>query len=129
MSRRYLSLALAPALVLTVVSALWLACYDAPRPDCGFRCGPDAACPADYTCSARDGRCHRDGAPENLVCAPPDAAPGDAAPDADPMPLPDAVPDATPDAVPDATPDAVPDAMPDAAPDAMPDAAPDATVR
>ncbi len=48
-------------------------CYEIPQPDCGFRCGPSAACPADYTC-ASDGRCHRNGTSPSLVCATPDAA-------------------------------------------------------
>lgn len=43
-------------------------CYDVPTPDCGFACGPAAACPADYTCSAIDNRCHRVGAAPDLVC-------------------------------------------------------------
>jgi hypothetical protein len=51
------------------------ACYDAPKPSCGFRCGPSsAACPADYTC-ASDNHCHRNGAPDDVMCAPPDAMP------------------------------------------------------
>lgn len=51
------------------------ACYDVPRPQCGFRCGPDQACPEDYTCNPSDGRCHLDGSPASLVCG---APPGDA---------------------------------------------------
>ena len=43
-------------------------CYDVPTPDCGFACGPAEACPADYTCSPIDNRCHRDGAAPDLVC-------------------------------------------------------------
>jgi hypothetical protein len=59
------------------------ACYDEPRPDCGFRCGPGGACPEGYTCEPTGGRCRRDGAPAAIVCAPPDAAlPPDAARDA-----------------------------------------------
>lgn len=46
------------ALVLAVIAG----CYDAPKPACGFRCGPSAACPADYAC-ADDGLCHLAGAP------------------------------------------------------------------
>jgi hypothetical protein len=66
---------------------LWLplpACYDVPRPQCGFRCGPDEACPEDYTCNPSDGRCHLNSAPPSLVCATVDAAtpPSDAASDA-----------------------------------------------
>ena len=60
------------------------ACYDVPQPQCGFRCGPDGACPEDYTCSPADGRCHLDGSPASLVCAASDAGVDDAAPDATP---------------------------------------------
>jgi hypothetical protein len=68
-----------PLLLVLVISA----CYSPHQPDCGFFCGPDGACPADYQCAA-DGRCHRDGTPETLVC-PPDAAVAapDVMPDAD----------------------------------------------
>lgn len=58
---------LALALGALLSSAL-PACYDVPRPQCGFRCGPDGACPDGYTCSAADGRCHLDGSPASLVC-------------------------------------------------------------
>ncbi|HET9625505.1 MAG TPA: hypothetical protein VFP84_29260 [Kofleriaceae bacterium] len=66
------------ALVIAATGAL-AACYDVPEPDCGFVCGPDdrgtghTACPDDYTCAA-DHRCHRNGAPANLVCASPPSA-------------------------------------------------------
>jgi hypothetical protein len=42
-------------------------CYDVPKPACGFRCGPAAACPADYTCAADD-HCHLNGTPASLSC-------------------------------------------------------------
>lgn len=48
------------------------ACYSPREPDCGFFCGPGGACPDDYFC-ANDGRCHREGTPDTLIC-PPDAA-------------------------------------------------------
>ena len=50
-----------------------LGCYDIPKPQCGFRCGPDKACPEDYTCNDEDGRCHLNGAPPSLVCGTVDA--------------------------------------------------------
>jgi hypothetical protein len=50
-------------------------CYEPPKPDCGFRCGPNLACPSDYTC-ASDNRCHLDGSPTNLNCVTPDSGPG-----------------------------------------------------
>ena len=51
----------------TFVVAL-TACYDLPKPDCGFVCGPSAACPADYTCNMADNRCHLDAT--SVACAP-----------------------------------------------------------
>ncbi len=48
------------------------ACYSPPEPDCGFTCGPNGACPADYTCAA-DRHCHRHGTPASLVCGTVDA--------------------------------------------------------
>lgn len=57
------------------------ACYSPPRPDCGFICGPGAACPADYHC-ATDGHCHLDGSSDASRCADagvPDSLPIDAA--------------------------------------------------
>jgi len=118
------SLGVTVALLGALTGAIVTACYEVPRPDCGFICGPEDACPDGYTC-AGDHRCRRIGAPAMLVCPNPDAnLPDgrDAAIDVRSEALPDAVPDATPDAPPDATPDAPLDAMPDAPPDAMPDA-------
>jgi hypothetical protein len=48
--------------------ALISACYDVPKPPCGFRCGPAGECPADYTCAAFEDRCHRVGADPALRC-------------------------------------------------------------
>jgi hypothetical protein len=76
--RRRLRLALAVGALLSLALP---GCYDVPRPECGFRCGPDEACPEDYTCNPSDGRCHLDGAPPSLVCGPVDP-PIDAATDA-----------------------------------------------
>jgi hypothetical protein len=53
---------------VALASLLLMACYDVPQPECGFRCGPDGACPDDYTCNTGDGRCHLDSAPPSLVC-------------------------------------------------------------
>jgi hypothetical protein len=90
-------------------------CFDAPKPNCAFLCGPEQQCPAGYACSS-DGRCHRvlpggaglaecedtltDAAISLDASVDPDATLADASPD------PDASPDAgVPDAgVPDATP-------------------------
>jgi hypothetical protein len=81
-----------------LVLAMTAACYDEPRPVCGFRCGPAQECPESYTCAA-DGRCHLNGSDPNLVCGTIDAA----VPDAFDAPELDAPPDAPGDAfVPDA---------------------------
>jgi hypothetical protein len=61
------------AVFVLFTGAIVAACYDVPRPDCGFQCGPNAECPDGYTCAA-DQRCHRIGAPSGLVCDPSDAA-------------------------------------------------------
>ncbi len=56
-------------LVSTAVAAgLITGCYDVPRPECGFACGPAGACPTDYSCNASDQRCHLIGSSPNLVC-------------------------------------------------------------
>jgi hypothetical protein len=60
-------------------------CYDVPQPQCGFRCGPNGACPEGYTCKSSDGRCHLNGSPVSLVCGTVDAGvdgPRDAGTDA-----------------------------------------------
>src|SRR5689334_6899833 len=50
-----------------VVVAMAVGCYDAPKPLCGFRCGPADECPEDYTCGPQR-YCRLDGSPEDLVC-------------------------------------------------------------
>jgi hypothetical protein len=79
--RRRLRLALALA-GSALVALAFPSCYDIPRPECGFRCGPSGACPEDYTCNESDGRCHLDGSSPQLVCGTVDAA--DAAIDGSP---------------------------------------------
>jgi hypothetical protein len=71
--RRLVSLGVAIALAAVGSGALVVACYDVPRPDCGFQCGPSAECPDGYVCGS-DQRCHRVGAPSTLVCDTVDAA-------------------------------------------------------
>lgn len=66
------------------------ACYETPRPDCAFLCGPDEECPEGYSCE--EGYCKKDTAPESLECGDPlvdasgaeeaDAGPDAATPDA-----------------------------------------------
>ena len=63
-----------PAKLLLAVALLLAGCYDVPKPACGFRCGPAAECPADYTCGP-DFHCRLNGSSPSLVCAMPDAAP------------------------------------------------------
>jgi hypothetical protein len=87
-SGRLVSLGLVTALLVAGGGALVAACYEVPRPTCGFLCGPDNACPGGYAC-ANDHYCHRLGTSEGFVCG------ADAAVDG----LPDAMPDAMPDAV------------------------------
>jgi hypothetical protein len=55
------------------------ACYETPRPDCAFVCGPEQECPEGYSCD--EGYCKKDTAPESLECGDPlvDAAPDDEA--------------------------------------------------
>jgi hypothetical protein len=116
----------AAALLVGLAGAIVVACYDVPKPDCGFVCGPESACPDSYTC-ADDHYCHRTGAPADLVCTHPDAAlPIDAAVDAGVDASADAMPDAPADAMLDAPADAMLDAAIDAMPDAPIDAMPDA---
>lgn len=82
-------------LLLALVVLCAAACFDTPRPECAFKCGPDADCPDGYACQT-DGWCKRADVAPDFECAPP-------VPDA--APIPDAGPDA---AVPDAGPDAGP---------------------
>lgn len=84
--RRIACASLCLALLVGLAVLVGPGCYDPPKPDCGFVCGPGGACPDDYTCAA-DNRCHRNGTPASLMCATsPDARPdttsGDAGIDA-----------------------------------------------
>ena len=112
-------------LVALIGLVVGISCYTTFEPACGFLCGPGSACPTDYTCSAADNVCHRNGAPDDLVCRY-DAAVNDAPIDAKPDAPVDAKPDAPIDARPDAPIDAPPDAPIDAPIDAPADAPPDA---
>ena len=89
-----MSLAVATVMLFALTGAIAVSCYSVLRPDCGFVCGPGDACPDGYTC-ADDHRCHRIGAPSDLMCNIVDAPlPADAAPDAAPDAAVDAMPDA-----------------------------------
>lgn len=66
-----------PRWLATMSIAAACACYTPPEPACGFICGPQGECPADYTCAAADRRCHRDGTTETCPSGI-DAAAGDA---------------------------------------------------
>jgi hypothetical protein len=98
---RLVSLGIALTLLVALSGAIVTACYEVPRPACGFVCGPDGACPDSYTC-ASDHICHLTGSPDSLVCPHPDAAlPVDAAPDMVPDMAPDMAFDAPLDMPPD----------------------------
>ena len=111
------SLGAALALLAALAGAIVSACYDVPRPACGFLCGPAGECPDGYTCAAEQ-VCHANGSPDGLVCRNPDAA----------LPV-DAMSDVAADQRVDAMADA-PEDMTDAAEDAAAedDAAEDAAV-
>jgi len=120
-------IALAVWAAVIALGAMFSACYDVPRPNCGFACGPGGACPDGYGCAA-DRYCHRIGAPADLVCMAPDAlmavdAAGDGRRDAAGGPAPDASRDAAIDATADAAVNAPQDAAGDAAGDAESNAA------
>lgn len=38
-----------------------IGCYDLPKPECGFACGPAGACPSSYSCNSAVNRCELDG--------------------------------------------------------------------
>ena len=123
MSGRLRSLGVALGAALTLAGAIITACYEIPRPACGFLCGPGGACPDGYRCAA-DMYCHRNDTQADLVCTRPDAAlPADAT-GADVAAGEDATPDAGEDAAPDASIDAPIDAEVDAEVDAGIDAPP-----
>ena len=67
-----MSLGVAIALLVGLAGTIVVSCYAIPTPDCGFICGPGGACPDGTTC-ADDHRCHRNGAPADLVCSTVDA--------------------------------------------------------
>jgi hypothetical protein len=117
MTRRHAYLGLALGVLIALGGGGLTAlpgCYDIPQPACGFVCGAAGECPADYTCSSSDGRCHLDGSAP-MVCATPDAGIDAAEPDGPDAPL-DALPDAPPDAPIDAARDGALDAGGDATP-------------
>ncbi len=68
-----MALGVATALLVGLGGAILTACYEVPRPECGFFCGPSDTCPDGYTC-ADDHRCHRSDTPVYLDCGVIDAA-------------------------------------------------------
>jgi hypothetical protein len=129
---RYLAVVAVTAGVAASAAASLVGCFETPKPNCSFACGPGNTCPDDYACQP-DGICHlmRPGG-RIAECDVPilDAPAADApSPPADARPAVDA--DETPDA--DLGTDAAPsfDATVDATPtfDATVDASeePDAT--
>ena len=115
-SGRLVPLGVAVALAVVLAGAIIVACYEIPKPDCGFLCGPGGACPEGYTCGDNQ-RCRRVGAPTPLVCPNPDAGLTEDL---------DAALDAPADAVPDGPQDSPVDAASDAADDAPTGASSDA---
>jgi len=108
------------AALVAALGLSYAACYAPAEPVCGFRCGPNNACPDDYAC-AGDGVCHLNGSQPSVVCLTPDAPPGDT-PDDGPNDATDAG-DAPADVPVDVPPDAAIDGGTiDAAVDAAPDA-------
>jgi hypothetical protein len=58
-----------------LLALLWVgvgisSCFAPRQPACAFSCAGDGKCPAGYSCSADDGWCHRDDAPD-ATCDPP----------------------------------------------------------
>jgi hypothetical protein len=65
MGRRFVAAGLCLGVIIAL--GIGIACYDPPRPACGFICGNGGACPDDYHC-ATDNRCHLNGTPATLTC-------------------------------------------------------------
>ena len=65
--------------LLGLVAGPLSACYETPRPECAFQCGPTGTCPDGYACRA-DGWCKREGVPSDFDCGELEA---DAEPDDD----------------------------------------------
>jgi hypothetical protein len=85
---------LSRTLLVLASSALTAACYETPRPECAFSCGPSAECPAGYTCRP-DSWCKRADVEDTFACP---NSPSDAAPPPDAAGPDAASPDAAPDA-------------------------------
>ena len=56
--------------LLLTLTLLASACYETPRPDCAFECGPDESCPEGYSCEDESGWCKLDDAPASTTCEP-----------------------------------------------------------
>ena len=74
---------------MALALGILVGCYDIPKPECGFACGPASECPSDYTCNTSVNRCQ-------LVGTSPTCA---AAVDAGTDTLPDSGDDLTPPTV------------------------------
>jgi hypothetical protein len=124
---RYLAVVVVTAGVAAGAALSLVGCFETPKPNSSFACGPDQSCPDDYACQP-DGVCHlmRPGGRIAECDVPILDAPAADAPTAD-APSPPAA-DALPAVDADETPDA--DLGTDAAPtfDAPVDATVDATV-
>jgi len=42
---------------MALALGILVGCYDIPKPECGFACGPASECPSDYTCNVAVNRC------------------------------------------------------------------------
>jgi len=56
----------ATVVLFTLITLLGTSCFDNPKPDCGFGCGPNDECPSDYVCNSEK-RCQLESAPD-AVC-------------------------------------------------------------
>jgi len=54
---------------MALVLGFLVGCYDLPKPECGFACGPARECPSDYTCNTAVNRCQLDGTTPTCAAA------------------------------------------------------------
>jgi hypothetical protein len=105
--KRVVHLGLALGSTALLAAGVVASCYRVPTPTCGFRCGPNGECPADYTCSMFEDRCHLNGTDPAIRCDTIDDEPTDAPADVPiDLPIADAAQDAPQDAGADAPSDA-----------------------
>ena len=54
---------------LALTLGILVGCYDLPKPECGFACGPASECPSDYTCNTAVNRCQLVGTTPSCAAA------------------------------------------------------------